>query len=73
MLQALRGIISPAGDKMSDSLRKSVLQTLVQMLSHPEDITRAAAAGCLGALLRWLTPVQLYDTLSDHLLRELIS
>lgn len=70
MLQALRGVITPAGDKMSATLRKQVYQTLVGMLAHPEDITRSAAAGCLGALTRWLAPDQLHTTLSDHLLRE---
>ena len=54
-LHALRGVITAAGEKMSDPLKKSVYQTLTSMLSHPEDTTRSAAAGCLGALCRWLT------------------
>lgn len=70
MLQALRGVMSPAGDKMSEPLRKAVFNTLTGMLSHPEDVTRAAAAGCLGALIRWLSPDQLNTVLSDHLLRK---
>nr|CAD7392316.1 unnamed protein product [Timema cristinae] len=68
MLQALRGVISPAGDKMTESLRKSVYVTLTNMLGYSEDATRAAVAGCLGALCRWLSPEQLNATLSDHLL-----
>ncbi|XP_046688091.1 eIF-2-alpha kinase activator GCN1-like [Homalodisca vitripennis] len=73
MLQALRGVISPAGDKMSEALRKSVYQTLTNMLSHPEDVTRSAAAGCLGALARWLNPDQLCATLTDNLLQDDVS
>ena len=56
MLQALRGVITPAGDKMSEPLRKAMYTTLIGMLNHPEDVSRAAAAGCLGALVQWLTP-----------------
>lgn len=70
MLQALRGVVGPAGDKMSETLRKSVFQTLTGMLAHPEDVTRSAAAGCLGALIRWLNHDQLHTILSDQLLRE---
>jgi len=54
-LHALRGVLTAAGEKMSEPLRKAVYQTLTAMLSHPEDATRSAAAGCLGALCRWLT------------------
>ncbi|XP_071447058.1 stalled ribosome sensor GCN1 [Hetaerina americana] len=68
MLQALRGVITPAGDKMSEPLRKQVLQTTIGMLGHPEDVTRGAVAGCLGALCRWLSPDQLDVTLNEHLL-----
>lgn len=53
-LQALRGIITPAGDKMGEPIRKSIVATLVSMLAHPEDTIRSAAAGCLGALCRRL-------------------
>lgn len=68
MLQALRYMISAAGDKMSEPIRKAIHQTLIGMLSHPEDVSRCAAAGCLGALCRWFTPEQLNVVLSDHLL-----
>ncbi|KAK7871251.1 hypothetical protein R5R35_007540 [Gryllus longicercus] len=70
MLQALRGVLTPAGDKMSDQLRKAVYQTLVGLLAHPEDMTRSAAAGCLGALCMWMSPEQLHNVLNDHLLNE---
>lgn len=68
MLQALRGVLTPAGDKMTDPMKKQVFATLSSMLSHPEDVTRNAVAGCFGALLRWLTPEQLVVAFNDHLL-----
>lgn len=71
LLQALRGVITPAGDKMTLPLRKQVYSTLLNLLSHPEDVTRSAAAGCLGALCKYLPPEMLATTLTDHLLREL--
>lgn len=70
MLQALRGITTPAGDKMTEPLRKQVYVTLVNMLSHQEDVTRSAVGGCLGALCRWLSPDQLADALNNHILRD---
>ncbi|XP_053693190.1 eIF-2-alpha kinase activator GCN1 [Sabethes cyaneus] len=70
MLQSLRGILTPAGDKMTDPLKKQIYVTLAAMLGHPEDVTRSAAAGCFGALCRWLTPEQLDEALNSHLLNE---
>jgi hypothetical protein len=51
-LNALRGVMTPAGDKMSETIRKSILTTLQSMLSHPEEDSRMASARCLGALFR---------------------
>ncbi|XP_066998088.2 stalled ribosome sensor GCN1 [Anabrus simplex] len=73
MLQALRGVITPAGDKMTEQLRKAVHSTLIGLLILPDDVGRAAAAGCLGALCRYLNPEQLHVTLSDHLLCDDLS
>ncbi|XP_055603671.1 eIF-2-alpha kinase activator GCN1 [Uranotaenia lowii] len=70
MLQALRGIITPAGDKITEPLKKQIYATLAGMLGHSEDITRTAAGGCFGALCRWLTPEQLDDAMSSHLLND---
>lgn len=70
MLQALRGIITPAGDKMTDPLKKQVYTTLISLLNHPEDATRSAVGGCLGALCKWLSPEQLDECLISHLLNE---
>ncbi|KAJ8966633.1 hypothetical protein NQ314_003400 [Rhamnusium bicolor] len=47
-LHALRGIISPAGDKMSEPVKKQIHATLLNYLGQPEDTVRKCAAGCLG-------------------------
>jgi len=69
-LQALRGLITPAGDKMSEPIRKSIMATLLAMLSHPEDTTRSAAAGCLGALCRRLPADELSSLAGECLLTD---
>ncbi|XP_046621828.1 eIF-2-alpha kinase activator GCN1 isoform X1 [Neodiprion virginianus] len=68
MLQALRGVLTPAGDKMTEPMRKQVFVTLSSMLGYPEDVTRNAVAGCFGALLPWLSPEQLATAYNDNLL-----
>jgi hypothetical protein len=70
MLQALRGVISPAGDKMTDPVRKAIMSSLVGMLSHFEDTTRMVAAGCVGALCKWLTDPELHYVIIEHLLDD---
>lgn len=69
-LHALRGIITPAGDKMSDNVKKQIHATLLTLISYPEDVTRLSAAGCLGAICQWLSPEQLDSTLSETLLSK---
>lgn len=59
MLQALRNVISPAGEKMSEPLKRQVCSTLVSFLGHQEDVTRSSAGGCLGALLKYLPSDQI--------------
>lgn len=39
-LQALRGCLEPAGDKMSPPVRRQLMQHLLAYESHPEDVTR---------------------------------
>ncbi|XP_011307361.1 translational activator GCN1 [Fopius arisanus] len=68
MLQALRGVLTPAGDKMTETMRKQVFLTLSGMLGHSEDTTRSAVAGCYGALIRWLSPDQLNSAFTSNLL-----
>lgn len=69
-LQALRGIITPAGDKLTEPLRKQIYSTLVSMLNHPEDVTRSAVGGCLGALCKYLSPEQLDDAMLNYILND---
>lgn len=73
MLQALRGVLTPAGDKMTEPMKKQVLATLTNMLGHSEDVTRNAIAGCFGALVRWLSPEQLAVAFNEHLLCKCIT
>ncbi|XP_005190412.2 stalled ribosome sensor GCN1 [Musca domestica] len=70
MLHALRNIITPAGNKMSDSLKKQVIGTLISLLGHQEDITRGAAGGCLGALLKYLHSHEIDDLIRNYMLLE---
>ncbi|CAG9834134.1 unnamed protein product [Diabrotica balteata] len=67
-MHALRGIISPAGDKISEPLKKQIHATLVSYLGVPDDTVRKCAAGCLGALCKYLPPDQLESTLFEHIL-----
>jgi hypothetical protein len=53
-LQALRGVITLAGDKIRETIRKSIYATLLSMLSHQEDTTRSATAECMDAIFRHL-------------------
>lgn len=71
MIQALRSVLTPAGDKMTDPMKKQVFVTLSGMLGHSEDVTRSAVAGCYGALMRWLSPDQLNHAFNDNLLCKL--
>ncbi|XP_068244259.1 stalled ribosome sensor GCN1 [Palaemon carinicauda] len=70
MIQALRCVVQPAGDKMSDSVRKGMVVTLGSLLSHDDDSTRLCAAGAMGVLLPWLTSDELRSVLSQHVLDD---
>lgn len=70
MCQALRGLLTPSGDKLSEPLKRQIYQTLATMMAIPEDVARSAASGCFGALLRWLNADQLDDALVNHILNE---
>ncbi|XP_077995202.1 stalled ribosome sensor GCN1-like [Glandiceps talaboti] len=71
MLQALRGVISGAGQKMGEANRKAITSTLLGMLAIPEDVSRLCAAGCVGALCKCLPDNELVPLLDDHLLGKL--
>lgn len=70
MLQALRNVTTLNGDKISELLKKQIYATLTSMLNYSEDITRSCVAGCLGALLRWLSPEMLDEALNNHVFNE---
>ncbi|KAG1668440.1 eIF-2-alpha kinase activator GCN1 [Nymphon striatum] len=70
MLQALRSIIRPGGNNVSPNLRKQIMQTLLSLISHHEDMTRTCAAGCIGALCLWLPRDELDEIVQDNLLED---
>ncbi|EFX72397.1 hypothetical protein DAPPUDRAFT_254556 [Daphnia pulex] len=59
-LHALRAVITQAGDKMSEPIRKSILAKK----------TRSAAAGCFGALFRHLPADELVTLFNDYLIQD---
>jgi len=74
-LQALRHSIIGAGAKVSESVRRQVLETLVGILDDPDTVsdtasssTRMAAAGCLGHLLQHLLPHEKERLIESQLL-----
>lgn len=63
MLQALRGVITGAGKKMSEATRKNVTASMISMLTVDEDTSRMSVAGCLGALCEFLPEDELAPVL----------
>jgi hypothetical protein len=70
MLHALRLCITPAGDKMSDSVRRQLTSTIVSMLGLADDSCRSTAGACLGVLCAWLPNDELNSIAKDHLLDD---
>uniref|UniRef100_W8CCK9 Translational activator GCN1 n=1 Tax=Ceratitis capitata TaxID=7213 RepID=W8CCK9_CERCA len=70
MLAAVRSSIHSAGEKMSESLKKQISATLLSIIGHSDDVTRSAAGGCLGALLKHLSVQQVNDILEHHILLD---
>lgn len=71
-MYALRGIITPAGEKMSEGVKSQIYGTLLGFLGHPEDTIRKTGAGCLGAICKYLAPEQFDTTLSEYVLSKYI-
>ena len=69
-LQALRGCIEPSGAKMSAPIRRQVLPLLLNLIQHPDDTSRSAAAGCLGAFCKWLPDDDLTNVIDDVLVNS---
>lgn len=55
---------------MSEPIKKQIHATLLTYLGQPEETVRKCAAGCLGAICKYLSPEQLDATLSEHLLSK---
>ncbi|KAF8792212.1 eIF-2-alpha kinase activator GCN1 like protein [Argiope bruennichi] len=70
MLHALRCIIKASGDKMSDQVRTSIVSTVTNMLSHPDDSCRVVAAACLGAMCQFLPDNEFDDIAYENLLED---
>lgn len=70
MLQALRNVITQNGDKITELLKKQIYATLLSMLNYTEDVTRSCVAGCLGALLRWLSEEMLEEALNNNIFSD---
>ena len=68
IFQALRGCIEPSGSKMSAPIRRQVLPLLLNLVTHPEDTSRSAAAGCLGAFCTWLPDEDINNVIDTVLL-----
>ena len=68
MLQALRGCIAGAGEKMGVKVRAELSAMLQSMLSVGEDTTRTTAAACFGTLCGGMGPDDLANALNTQLL-----
>jgi hypothetical protein len=70
MLQALRIVMVANGEKIPEIIKKQLYSSLTVMLNFSEDLTRLIAAGCLGALVKWLSPEMQDDCLTNHILND---
>lgn len=70
MLHALRCIIKPAGDKMSDTVRHNITSTIIGLLSHPDDSCRVVAAACLGTICEFLPNDEFEEIAHEKLLDD---
>lgn len=61
----MRGCIEPSGAKMSAPIRRQVLPLLLNLITHPDDTSRSAAAGCLGAFCKWLPDEDLTNVVDE--------
>ncbi len=70
MLQALRGCIIGAGEKMGEKVRRDITASLEDYITLSDDTTRTTAAACLGSLCRCMTEDELSLVLNMHFLGE---
>lgn len=69
-LYALRVAVPPAGDKMSEVMRRSVTITITALLGATDDNTRVYAAGCLGALCKWYPDDEFAAVAKEYLIDD---
>ena len=69
-IQAMRGCVAKAGDKLSPTIRRTLTATLQQLLTSCEDVTRSCAAGCLASLLPSLPEEELSPLMTDIVLLD---
>lgn len=55
---------------MSAPIRRQVLPLLLNLITHPEDTSRSAAAGCLGAFCKWLPDEDLANVIDEVLIHS---
>ena len=55
---------------MSAPIRRQVLPLLLNLIQHPDDTSRSAAAGCLGAFCKWLPDDDLNNVVEDVLVNS---
>ena len=72
MLQAVRSVVGPAGNRMSEAVSKNLQSTLTSLLSHEVDSTRLCAAGALGVLLQWLSDSEAQTIIDQHILGKIM-
>ena len=65
-------IFRTTGAKMSEALRSGLLETLQELLEHPEDGVRVHAGAALGALCQVLSTEELQSLLKTSLLGKYI-
>ncbi|RWS09505.1 Translational activator GCN1-like protein [Dinothrombium tinctorium] len=66
MLFALRMCLIPAGDKVSDSIRSTILSTVSSLMGLTDESCRVMAAACLGSLCKWLTEDELVSVVKEN-------
>jgi hypothetical protein len=62
--------VTSSGDKLSLVVRKPITQTLLSLITHVEDSSRLAAAGCLAALVKWLPEEERTVILTETILDD---
>ena len=69
-LFAMRMTLLPAGDKIADSLTKSLISTVTSLLASNEDSVRIHAAACLGCLVKSVNNEDLSNISKNYLFKK---